>query len=108
MGSGQSPAGAQFKPGLSMPAETQNALLPRSLFSDGVKPGDTITLKVTGIFPDEVEVSATASYEEPEEMEEPEEEDDEMSERPPMMTADEEIERAAERNSYGSTNATMG
>jgi hypothetical protein len=79
-----------------MPAETQNALLPRSLFADGVKPGDTITLKVSAIFPDEVEVSATASYEEPEETEEMEEQE------PPMMSADEEIEAAAQRYEYGS------
>lgn len=80
-----------------MPAETQNALLPRSLFADGVKPGDTITLKVSAIFPDEVEVSASSSYEEPEEIEEMEDE-----EGPSMMSADEEIEAAALRNEYGS------
>ena len=34
----------------------QNALLPRSIFSDGVKPGDTITLKVSAVYGDEVEV----------------------------------------------------
>ena len=71
----------------------QNALLPRSLFNDGVKPGDTITLKVSAIYGDEVEVSATASSEEPEEIEE---------EESPMMSADEEIEAASERFNYGS------
>jgi len=69
----------------------QNALLPRSIFSEGVKPGDTITLKVSAIYGDEVEVSATASSEEPEEMED----------ESPMMSADEEIEAAAERSTYG-------
>jgi len=71
----------------------QNALLPRSLFNDGVKPGDTITLKVSAIYGDEVEVSASASSEEPKEMED---------EESPMMSADEEIEAAAERYDYGS------
>ena len=69
----------------------QNALLPRSIFSDGVKPGDTITLKVSAVYGDEVEVSATASSGEPPELIEP-----------PPISADEEIEAAAERNSYGS------
>jgi hypothetical protein len=69
----------------------QNALLPRSLFSDGVKPGDTITLKVSAIYGDEVEVSASASSNETRSMEES-----------PMMSADEEIEAAAERYEYGS------
>jgi len=82
------PEGAQA----GSPAETeqgQNALLPRNLFSDDVKPGDTITLKVSAIYGDEVEVAASASSEEePEEMEE---------EEPPRMTADEEIEAAAEQ-----------
>lgn len=76
-------------PGPSGPPETevgQNALLPRTLFGDAVKPGDTITLKVSAIHGDEVEVSATATSEEPGEME---------PETPPRMTADEEIEAAA-------------
>lgn len=72
------------------PEQVQNALLPRSLFGDDVKPGDTITLKVSAIFGDEVEVAATASSENgSEEMED---------EESPMMTADEEIERAAEED----------
>jgi hypothetical protein len=70
----------------------QNALLPRSLFADGVKPGDTITLKVTALYGDEVEVSASASSEESEMEDE---------EGPQMMSADEEIEAAAMNNSYG-------
>jgi hypothetical protein len=69
----------------------QNALLPRSLFNEGVKPGDTITLKVSAIYGDEVEVSASASSNETRSMEES-----------PMMSADEEIEAAAERYEYGS------
>jgi hypothetical protein len=73
---------------------SQNALLPRSLFAEEVKPGDTITLKVSAVFGDEVEVSATASSGESEEMEEEEES--------PRMSADEEIERAAmEGSEYG-------
>jgi hypothetical protein len=80
-----------------MPAETQNALLPRSLFGEGVKPGDTITMKVSAVFPDEVEVSASTSYQEPPE----EEEMEETEERPPMMSADEEIEAAAMNTNYG-------
>jgi hypothetical protein len=66
----------------------QNALLPRSLFSDDVKPGDTITLKVSAIHGDEVEVTATA---------ESETEPPESTAEPPEMTADEEIEAAAEQ-----------
>jgi hypothetical protein len=73
----------------------QSALLPRSLFGDGVKPGDTITMKVSAVFGDEVEVSATASSGAPEELEMEEEE-------PSMMSADEEIEQAAtEGSNYG-------
>ena len=72
---------------------SQHALLPRSLFAEEVKPGDTITLKVSAVFGDEVEVSATASPGESEEMEE---------EESPRMSADEEIERAAmEGSEYG-------
>jgi hypothetical protein len=82
--------------------QAQNALLPRDLFGTQVKPGDTITLKVSAVFGDEVEVSATAeSGEEPEmEMEE-----EAMPRRP---TADEEIEAAAQNLNYGNANATMG
>lgn len=83
--------------------EAQNALLPRALFSDEVKPGDTITLKVSAVYGDEVEVSATATP-----GEEPEMEEEEQEEQPPMMTADEEIEAAAQRTNYGNANATMG
>lgn len=72
--------------------QAQNALLPRNLFGDSLKPGDTITLKVSAIYGDEVEVAATASSgEEPEELEELAEE------VPPTLTADEEIEAAAEQ-----------
>jgi len=77
----------------------QNALLPRNLFTEGVKPGDTITLKVSAVFGDEVEVVASASSEEQEEME---------VEAPPMMSADEELEAVAERSNYGSGYPTMG
>lgn len=70
----------------------QNALLPRTLFSDQVKPGDTITLKVSAVYGDEVEVSATtASEQEPEEAEE----------MPTELTADQEIEAAAGEDTYG-------
>jgi hypothetical protein len=58
-------------------------LLPRTLFSDEVKPGDTITLKVSAVYGDEVEVSATATP-----GEEPEMEEQEQEEQPPMMTAE--------------------
>jgi len=74
---------------------SQSALLPRSIFGDEVKPGDTITMKVSAVFGDEVEVSASATSEEPEEMEEEEQ-------MPPSMSADEEIEQAAtEGSNYG-------
>jgi len=69
---------------------SQNALLPRSMFADEVKPGDTITLKVSAVFGDEVEVSASASSDELPE-----------TEQPPRLTADEEIEAAVERSNYG-------
>jgi hypothetical protein len=84
-------------PGPPAESETaQNALLPRSLFSDEVKPGDTITLKVSAVYGDEVEVAATATP--GPETEEPEmEEAGEMEEQPPMMSADDEIEAAAEQ-----------
>jgi len=81
----------------------QNALLPRSLFGDEVKRGDTITLKVSAVFGDEVEVSATASPGEESEMEE-----EEQEATPPRPTADEEIEAAAQRLDYGNTSPTMG
>jgi hypothetical protein len=58
------------------------------LFGDGVKPGDTITMKVAAVYGDEVEVLATA-----ESADEPEMED----EQPPVITADQEIETAAEQ-----------
>lgn len=81
----------------------QSALLPRNLFGDEIKPGDTITLKVSAIYGDEVEVAATA-----EPAEEMEDEDEGEEEASPVMTADQEIEAAAERPSYGNGNATMG
>ena len=71
----------------------QNALLPRNLFGDDVKPGDTITLKVSAIYGDEVEVLATS--ESGEGQAEPTEE------RPRTMTADEEFEAAGEMEDYG-------
>ena len=83
------PEGIGYGPGTSGPDSDsgQNALLPRSIFGDGVKPGDTITLKVSAVFGDEVEVSASASSgEELEEIQEPSE-----------LTADQEFEAAAER-----------
>lgn len=93
-GAGIGPPGGAVSPPES-PAESesgQNALLPRNLFSDSVKPGDTITLKVSAVYGDEVEVSATASSEE-----EPEDVEMEGEEEPAEMTADQEIESAAEQ-----------
>jgi hypothetical protein len=89
------PAPAPPPPPPAPEAESaQNALLPRGLFGDDVKPGDTITLKVSAIYGDEVEVAATATPAEPtEETEEPE--------APPGPTADEEIEAASESVNYG-------
>jgi hypothetical protein len=86
------PEGIGYGPGSGEPGSDtgQNALLPRSIFGDGVKPGDTITLKVSAVFGDEVEVSASASPEQ-----EPEE-----NQEPPELTADEEIEAAAESSNY--------
>jgi hypothetical protein len=65
---------------------SNSALLPRSLFKGEVKPGDIVTLTVSAIYGDEVEaaVSAAPAMEPPENVE------------PPTMTADEEIDQAAE------------
>lgn len=83
-------------PGKAAESEaTQNALLPRSLFADGVKPGDTITLKVSAVYGDEVEVAATATP--GPETEEPEEAGEMEEEMSPMMDVNDEIEAAAEQ-----------
>lgn len=50
-------------------SEGKTALLPKSMFGD-VKPGDTVTVKVTHIYEDEVEVEKTGEAEESEEEDE--------------------------------------
>ena len=93
-GAGPGPPGPMPSPAGQEPTSDtgQSALLPRGLFGDEVKPGDTITLKVSAIYGDEVEVLATA-----EPAEEMEDEDEGEEETSPMMTADQEIEAAAEQ-----------
>jgi hypothetical protein len=52
-----SPAGQENE------AEEKSALLPKSMFPEGAKPGDTITLKVIAAYGDEIEVSAAEAPE---------------------------------------------
>jgi hypothetical protein len=66
---------------------SNSALLPKSLFPGGVKPGDTITLTVSAIYGDEVEASVAP---------EPTE-----SEESPAMSADEEIDMMGGKANYG-------
>lgn len=58
-------------------AAGKSALLPKSLFSGAVTPGQTITMKVSAVYGDEVEVSVDAGAETPE---------------PSGMSADDEID----------------
>lgn len=81
--------------------DAQNALLPRTLFGDQVKRGDTITMKVSAVFGDEVEVAATSVSGE----------DDELEQEPMLQqpTADAEIEAAAQPlNPNANTNSAVG
>jgi hypothetical protein len=61
--------------------EGKSCLIPKSIFNGEVKPGSTITLTVDSVFSDEVECSVSSN--------EPE------SEKPGMMSADEELEGMA-------------
>lgn len=61
--------------------EGKSALVPKSIFPSDPKVGDTITLTVSAVFGDEIEVSASEETSETEES--------------PEMSADEELEALA-------------
>lgn len=78
--------GAEPMPPEKEDAEPTTALLPKSLFGGTVKPGDTLTVKVSAVYEDEVEIETAGT--------EPESETPDKTTTPPP-TADQEIDMMA-------------